>query len=234
MVPEIVSALLPRLVKQCSSQMTGLGCESFEFDSVCLVYVLHTGDAILRELTSNYDKCGKPLANLYPGVTSRKGFVHTETIFDNVEHHTRPDNKDYSLIVSMDIKGWSPEADREAWARHHDYVVHTCKAPDFLKMRRVWKGICAVVCKRGFIAIHPLLKGLFQGWTGLLDTLLNVRAVLYSIRIAREKENLANNEAAYVASLIDDTVLATQYDSSLGIDHAQDAASAQMNITAQT
>lgn len=193
-----------------------------------------SADDITRELTSAYDKCGIPLSQLYVGATARKGLDMVEKIFDRIKMLTRPDRKDLVYIISNDVSGWSPLADRTAWAIHHDYVVETTKAPESFKLRHIWKSIHAVLAKRGFLATHKMDKGLFQGWTGCIDTLLNVRLSLFCVRRARRLGLLLRSEGANTAGLIDDAVQAVEFDKNAGVEHAQHAADSHFRITAET
>jgi hypothetical protein len=89
-----------------------------------------SADDIIRELTTMYDRQGIPLSSYYKGVTARKSDLEVNAIFDRVCEVTDPKNAKIPLVMSNDITGWSPQGDRQALSKHHDYVVHTTKAPE--------------------------------------------------------------------------------------------------------
>lgn len=191
-----------------------------------------SADDCTRELTSMYDRQGIPLAQRYKGVTARKSEQEVNSIFDRIREVTLPDNEELCIIVSNDVSGWSPQGDREAWSVHHDYVVATTKAPSNLCLRHIWRGIRMGIDKRGYSGCRPLPKGLFQGWTGTLDSLLNVRLSLYCVRVAKRQGFLLKNEGATTAGLIDDAVQAVELGKD--IEHAQQATDAHFRITCDT
>jgi hypothetical protein len=131
-----------------------------------------SADDITRELTTMYDRQGIPLSSYYKGVTARKSDLEINALFNRVCEVTDPDNPRIPLVISDDISGWSPHGDRTLWAKHHDYTVHTTKAPKWLKLESIWKRMKACMSKRGLVARHNLDKGLFQGWTAM--SMLNV------------------------------------------------------------
>jgi hypothetical protein len=125
-------------------------------------------------------------------------------------------------VISNDITGWSPQGDRESWAEHHDYVlvVHTTKAPKFLRLELIWRNMTACLSKRGLVATQPLPMGLFQGWTATLDSLMNVRISLFCVRKAKRAGYLVKKEAATTAGLIEDAVQAVEISSGSTKEHA--------------
>lgn len=167
-----------------------------------------SADDITREVTSCFDRSAIPLSMMYRGVTSRRGNIHVQGIFDDICGKTRPDQEASTVIVSNDVSGWSPSADREAWTEHHDYVLHTTQCPEDIGLNKVWKGMQATIAKRGYLATCKLPRGLFQGWTGTMDTLLNVRLSLYCLKVAKEQGFMGDGESSITAGLIDDAVQA--------------------------
>jgi hypothetical protein len=117
-----------------------------------------SADDITRELTTMYDRQGIPLSAYYKGVTARKSDLEVNAIFDRVCEVTDPKNSKIPLVISNDISGWSPQGDRSAWSKHHDYVVHTTKAPKYLKLENIWRNMYACLSKRGLVAKHELPK----------------------------------------------------------------------------
>jgi hypothetical protein len=89
----------------------------------------------------------------------------------------------------------------------------------------------ACLSKRGLVAQSRLDKGLFQGWTTTLDSLMNVRISLYCVRKAKRAGYLFKNEAATTAGLIDDAVQAVEMTPGSTLEHAQKAADEHFNIT---
>jgi hypothetical protein len=143
-------------------------------------------------------------------------------IFDRVCEVTDPKSKKVPLVISNDITGWSPQGDRIAWSKHHDYVVRT-KAPKYLRLETIWRSMFACILKWGLVAKHELTKGLFQGWTANLDSLMNVRISLFCVRKAKRAGYLFKNEAATTAGLMDDAVQAVEITTGSTMEHAQKA-----------
>lgn len=188
-----------------------------------------SADAITRELTTCYDQVAIPLSMLYAGVTATRGAGHVAKIFDEICKFTRADKKGVAIIVSNDVSGWSPQADRTAWGEHHDYVVQTTKAPECLNMNSMWTKITAVLSKRGYHKKVAVPRALFQGWTRTLDTLLNARLSLYCVREGRSNGTLTKEEAAIIAGLIDDAVQAVIMNEKRGKETLQNTSSRPKN-----
>jgi hypothetical protein len=117
-----------------------------------------------------------------------------------------------------------PTGRQESLFTHHDYVVRKTKAPNYLKLEKIWKGMIACILKRGLVAWHKLPKGLFQGWTATLDSLINVRISLSCVRKPKRAGYLFKNKAATTAGLIDDAVQAVENTARFTKEHAQEAA----------
>jgi hypothetical protein len=192
-----------------------------------------SADDITRELTTTYDRQGIPLSSYYKGVTARKSDIEVNALFSRICEVTDPANSKIPLVISDDISGWSPHGDRCMWAQHHDYVVGTTKAPDCLKLEKIWDRMVACLSKRGLVAKHRLTKGLFQGWTATLDSLMNVRISLFCVRRAKRAGYLFKNEAATTAGLIDDAVQAVEMAEGSTIEHAQKAADEHFETTSE-
>jgi hypothetical protein len=84
---------------------------------------------------------------------------------------------------------------------------------------------------KGAVAIHELTKGLFQGWTATLDSLMNVRISLFCVRKAKRAGYLFKNEAATTAGLIDEAVQAVEVTTESTMEHAQKAANEHFKTT---
>lgn len=98
------------------------------------------------------------------------------------------------MVISNDTSGWSDVGDREAWAMHHDYVYRTTTARGDISLEKIWGGIKAVLAKRGAYIHCDLPTGLFQGWTGTMDWLMNVRLSLYCVRLEKRAGRLRAEE----------------------------------------
>lgn len=191
-------------------------------------------DDITRELTTCYDRAAIPIAAMYSGVTARKSDIEVQAIFDKICSFTRKDSVKRAIIMSNDVSGWSPLGDREAWSRHHDYLIGMTKAPQNLKLQDIWRNIEAYLAKRGFLASVALKKRLFQGWTGTCDSIFNVHISLYCVRKAKRAGLLLKSEGASTAGLIDDAVQAVELDPESSAEHQQAAADSHFATTAKT
>ena len=188
-----------------------------------------SADAITREATTTYDRCAIPIANLYNGATIRKPDYKIQRSFNKICEMTRPGVNKRVIIISNDVSGWSPSGDRSAWSAHHDYLVKTTKAPRSFCLNSIWEGVQAILNKRGFIKSCPLPSGLFQGWTGTADTVLNVHMSLYCMRMAKLKGILVKDDVAITAGLIDDAVQAIELHGT--IEQQQQAADVHFDTT---
>ena len=70
----------------------------------------------------------------------------------------------------------------------------------------IWQSIEMAADKQVFVGHCALPKVLFQGWTGTLDSLMNVRLSLYCVCRAKWEGHLMKNERATTAGLMDDAV----------------------------
>lgn len=188
-----------------------------------------SADSVTRELMSEVDHAAIPVAANNRGVTSRKTDTQVQKTFDKMCEYTV--SKGYSIIVSTDISGWSPSANRDAWVRHHQYVIDMTSTGKHISINTVLSGIHAVVAKRGYLAKRALHDGLFQGWTGTCDTLLNNKVCLYAVRIGKDKGYLSEKCTADTASLIDDAVQGIQFPSFYSEREAQIAADMHLETT---
>lgn len=84
------------------------------------------------------------------------------------------------------------------------------------------------------MAKTALPRGLFQGWTATLDSLMNVRISSFCVRKAKRAGYLFKSEAATTAGLIDDAVQAIEIAKGTTLEHSQDAADAHYNTTCET
>ncbi|CAK9298274.1 unnamed protein product [Gordionus sp. m RMFG-2023] len=143
-----------------------------------------SADAITRELLTEYDFSLIPIERLYEGVTSRRSANEIARIFDRINKYTVGDT--YGVICSNDTSGWSPSAPRHHWATHHDYNLRLTSTGKWLSLELILKNIEACIAKRVVLA-HALLKdGLFQGWTGMADSIFNVHISTYCVRVGRQ------------------------------------------------
>lgn len=129
-----------------------------------------------------------------------------------------------NVTASIDAKSWSPSAPRAAWARHHDYAVNTSKVNAGMKINVIWENIKAACAKRGYLRLFTLDDGMFQGWTGTCDSILNYHLCLYAIRRSKRKGLLVREEGAVVASLIDDGLVSVELSKDMPLDRQQKVA----------
>jgi hypothetical protein len=213
-------------------RVAGMSAKAENTKPAAKVREIWSGDAITRELTSCYDRAAIPFASLFLGVTARKSDSAVQAIFDRLCTLTRPDCSKKMICISNDVSGWSPQADREKWCEHHDYLIGMTKAPRKFKLQKIWRGIHAVLSKRGYLNTIKLERGLFQGWTGCADSILNVHLSLFSTNESKRKGALLSSEAANTAGLIDDAVQAVELQGDL--DHMQAAADTHFLTTTET
>lgn len=189
----------------------------------------YSGDAITREYMTEADHCAIPIAADYKGATSRKSNLQVLEIFDKMCEYTV--SKALAVIVSTDISGWSPSASRKAWLEHHQYRINMTNIGQILDINKIIDGIDAGLHKRGFLRLKPLTDGLFQGWTGTLDTLLNILTCLYAVRVGKNRGYLPPEAKADTAGLIDDAVQGVEFPSWMTHEQAQLAANQHLNTT---
>lgn len=77
----------------------------------------------------------------------------------------------------------------------------------------------------------PLPKALFQGWTGTMDSILNVHLSLYCVRVAKREGYLRDDEGAITAGLIDDAVQSIELSSKKSLEEQQISAQKHFQTT---
>lgn len=76
---------------------------------------IHAADNVTRVLTSFYDWQAIPVSNRYSGIMARKSEQSVDKVFDNIGNKTSASRKNGNdvVCVSIDVKGWRPNGDRE-------------------------------------------------------------------------------------------------------------------------
>ncbi len=157
--------------------------------------------------------------------TQRRCFARPKTPWPNESCPlSRPPKDIYNLIISLDVSGWSPNAMRETMFEHHHYVLRTCAIGQAYDITELWSRIKLLISKRG--VFHEALgnKGMFQGFTGTMDTVFHVHMLYFCVYEAKRKHILSKSEAARAAALIDDAIISVPLDISRILVDAQQTA----------
>ena len=160
----------------------------------------------------------------------KKSFRETETTYNNINDDIL--SHKYKILISNDAKGWSDVGPRCAWAKHHDYVFQTIKNAPNVKLENLWKNTRATINKRGYVNSFSATATMFQGFTGTMDSLLNDRITLFTVREARKLGLLGKGGYVRTAALIDDAIQAIFMAKETTLKDAQRLADQQFDITA--
>nr|QNS31049.1 putative RNA dependent RNA polymerase [Frankliniella occidentalis associated qin-like virus1] len=169
---------------------------------------IHAADGVTRVLTAFYDRQAITISNQYSGIVARKSAQQVDKVFDTIASKVRESRKSgrYVICISTDIKGWSPTGDRHGWSYMSDMLFKMSKCKIDVKLEKLWDGLQVVVDKMGQYQMFELSDCLFQGWTPLCDSNLNLACNLRSVNKAKKRGLLSHEEAAWTATLIDDAI----------------------------
>uniref|UniRef100_A0A5S6Q3P8 Uncharacterized protein n=1 Tax=Trichuris muris TaxID=70415 RepID=A0A5S6Q3P8_TRIMR len=97
---------------------------------------------------------------------------------------------------------------------YNQYVLRTCAVGQRYDITELWSSIKLLISKRGTFHEAPGDKGMFQGFTGTMDTVFHVHMLYFCIYEAKRKHVLSRSEAARAAALIDDAIISVPLDMS--------------------
>lgn len=158
---------------------------------------------VLREANTAFDLNAIPITHAMPGISLRASASEVGSQFTMHAMHTTTAYK--HLIVSTDIKSWSPKANREAIFAHHEYLQTLTTKPVFVK--HLWDKMWVRSMKQNVDVSFKSPGGMFQGWTGTTDTIFHVHMISWSIRRLKNKGILLPDEQSSISTLIDDAVV---------------------------
>lgn len=167
---------------------------------------------IAREATSDMDRCANKVTKLGSASTMRMPITTMNAKFKDITDITRMNHNDNTLIMSLDVSGWSPNANRKYMFEHIRYVLGLTEGGNDIDYEHYWNTFKILIHKRGSYVAAPGDSGMYQGFTGTLDTALHQHMLFFAVRMAKEAGILTRNEAAYGMCLIDDGVIAIDMD----------------------
>lgn len=169
---------------------------------------------IAREATSDMDRCANKVAKLGHASTMRAPVTRINKKFKEITELTKIGNTKRTVIMSLDVSGWSPNANRKRMFEHIRYVLSLTKHGNDIDYEYYWDKFQLLIAKRGSFMTAPGDSGMYQGFTGTLDTVLHQHMLFFAVRKAKSNGILKFNESAYGMCLIDDGVIALELDSS--------------------
>ncbi|KAI0986839.1 hypothetical protein GJ496_001588 [Pomphorhynchus laevis] len=112
-----------------------------------------------------------------------------------------------AVVISLDVCGWSPNDICEKFMHHHRYILETTNVTGNYKIETLWDKIEVIINKRGWIKSANAKAGMFQGFTGSMDTMLHVHVAYFCISEGKRLGIIRQDEAAIVLAMIDDGVI---------------------------
>lgn len=198
-------------------------CGSRKWDPVCVIAAksentkfgakireTYSGSDCLREVTSEVDRTGIKAAALGNAAALRMNPVAFSKNIGNINDMCTKVKSKRVVIMSLDVQGWSSNANRSKVLEHHDYVAKISGVNENYKLSKVWDDIVLFIKKRESFASKEMNTGMFQGFTGTLDTTLHQHLLYFAIREGKRAGIFRNDETAYGLCLIDDGVIALQ------------------------
>ncbi|APG78067.1 RNA-dependent RNA polymerase [Beihai sesarmid crab virus 4] len=160
-----------------------------------------------REVTSELDRTAIPVAKLGAAAALRMPPPILDKLLGNMARDTSNKPSAITITMSLDVSGWSPNASRRHMLAHHKYITELSDIPNGYNVNKMWSTIQLYVNKRGNFLKKSAPSGMFQGFTGTLDTTLHQHMAYFAIRKCKDLGVLRPDEAAAAACLIDDGVL---------------------------
>ena len=143
-----------------------------------------SGDDVMRECLTEYDRNLGTLAGLVHGVACR---ADNHTIEMKVDSLLATAGKN-SLTISLDVSGWSPNMLRENEMEFCDMLLGFYDVPEAMKISRVFKDVSAVTSRDGFHDKWMTTDGSIQGFFGSADTILHSMMGQFALAQCKEKK----------------------------------------------
>ncbi|APG78079.1 RNA-dependent RNA polymerase [Wenzhou qinvirus-like virus 1] len=187
---------------------------------------------VLRAWLSETDAQAIQAANLLSGPSIRASEPDMLRKVQKVKSATRAK----TVIVSLDVKGWSPNMDREHAFRVFDVILesvtkHEGMAPD---IRSAYRDLELLLSRRGVHRSAPLPNGMVQGWTATLDTLMHSLITAYCIRTAKDRGLIPPAASSTSMAMIDDAVIVVDLPDVVTDEERERLAAAFMSLVAET
>jgi hypothetical protein len=153
----------------------------------------------ISELEVNFPK----LAQIIEGVTSGGGRAFVEGAIGSIIVSGDSD----MLLISLDIKGWSQNADREHHNTFLDGLVDFFDAPGGTSVRTILEKTTMINSRRGYHSVWSAKDGTFQGFTGTGDSIMHSLIAQWAFVRAREKGHFPAKSRCAKVTLIDDILM---------------------------
>ena len=161
---------------------------------------IHSGDDVGREMRSEYDINISVIGSMLDGVISRMGRARMERQFAKACKAMSHKN----LLLSLDIKGWSPRMRRELEMAFGDVCLGFFDIPDSAKTENIFPKATMIMSHGGYHRVWASKDGSVQGYFPTLDGMLNGLIAQYAFVLAREHGLFEDHSRMNKLTLIDD------------------------------
>ena len=187
---------------------------------------------ILRAYLSETDAQSIQVAAMFSGASMRASEPATAERIQEIKQAT----KGNTVIVSLDVKGWSPNMDREHAFRVFDVIMHAVEkvegySPDF---RPAYKDLELLLSRRGTYKSQYIPTGMIEGWTGTCDTIMHTLMTSYCIRQAKDLGLVPRGATGTSMAMIDDAVIVVNLPSDVADEERQRLAQVFMDLVRST
>lgn len=110
--------------------------------------------------------------------------------------------------MSLDVTGWSPNADKKVFLAHHDLQMTYFNGPGKASFSDLWEGLKGCIRKSGNNITIELSDGMVQGWTGRLDCGKHAKVILYCMYELKGKNIIGKETGVIFMVQIADAVVA--------------------------
>jgi hypothetical protein len=160
-----------------------------------------------RAFMSEADACVNMMLNNFKSIAMGQSPTELEKTLARLLAITS--GKKPGIVMSLDVTGWSPEAYRDMFIRHHDTILSYFEKFPGTSVRTLWDFLAIGLRKRGLNVIADFVDGMIQGWTGRLDCALHMHILLWLTYDLRCQGLITNQMGYHGLVLIDDGVLAS-------------------------
>ena len=165
-----------------------------------------SNDDTHHKLISEADNCASAMIKNFQSVAMGQSPAELDKTIAKLLDITSKAER--GIIMSLDITGWSLEAVRELFLRHHDIILSYFQAKEGTQFSTLWEHLIIAIRKKGLNACTDFMDGMIQGWCSKFDCLLHMHLLLW-ITFDLRFVGLITRDMGYTGLvLIDDAVLA--------------------------
>nr|WMB96346.1 putative RNA-dependent RNA polymerase [Leptomonas pyrrhocoris qin-like virus] len=160
-----------------------------------------SADDVLRAILSEVDENMSKIAKVADGVAMRSGRPGLEKMINKVA------SQSHSLLLSLDVSGWSPNMVREGEMQFIDTLMSMFDIPEKQRVSTVFTGINVVIRRLGFFDSWVAENGSIQGFFGTSDTILHTMLAQWALNNLKHEGVFAKGVKINKVALIDDIAI---------------------------